>query len=90
MAATLDEGVRPEAATFVAGDACALPAEYSGAFDAVLALNLLDRVPDPVRVLQQVRAPRCMFWEAGPARLLRGAARAGMCALKECMLGAPI
>jgi hypothetical protein len=38
------------------GDACALPPAYSGTFDVVLAANLLDRVPDPQRVLQQVRA----------------------------------
>ncbi len=38
------------------GDACALPDEYAGAFDVVLAANLMDRVPDPQRVLQQARA----------------------------------
>ncbi len=41
------------------GDACSLPEAYTGTFDAVLAANLLDRVPDPLRVLQQVRGNLC-------------------------------
>ena len=37
------------------GDACGLPAEMAGQYDAVLAANLLDRVPEPQRVLAQAR-----------------------------------
>lgn len=53
------------------GDACALPSTFAGAYDAVLCANLLDRVPDPARVLQQARdalapgAPLCAVYGLG-------------------------
>lgn len=55
VSAALDDGVDAERVTFLQGDACALPADMAGAYDAVLCANLLDRVPDPARVLQQAR-----------------------------------
>lgn len=55
VSAALDDGVDAERVTFLQGDACALPADMAGAYDAALCANLLDRVPDPARVLQQAR-----------------------------------
>jgi SAM-dependent methyltransferase len=43
----------PPNATFLAGDALALPFP-DGAFATVAALNLLDRVPDPARALREL------------------------------------
>lgn len=40
--------------TFALGDACHLPSSYQGSFDAVLASNLLDRVPEPLQLLKQI------------------------------------
>mmetsp|Transcript_12956 Transcript_12956/g.22861 ORF Transcript_12956/g.22861 Transcript_12956/m.22861 type:complete len:891 (+) Transcript_12956:156-2828(+) len=56
LSASLDEGLDTSRATFITGDACALPASYTASFDAVVVANLLDRVPDPQRMLQQARA----------------------------------
>ncbi|KAJ9513718.1 hypothetical protein QJQ45_015472 [Haematococcus lacustris] len=56
VAAVIDDAIDTTRTVFVTGDACNLPDSYHGMFDLVLAANLMDRVPDPQRVLQQARA----------------------------------
>lgn len=51
--AQLDASIDAARVTFLQGDACALPADL-GTFDAVLAANLLCRVPDPQACLQGI------------------------------------
>ena len=55
VTAALEEGIDASRVRFIHGDACALPADL-GMFDAVLAANVLDRVPDPAKLLTQIAA----------------------------------
>lgn len=55
VTAQLDDDVDTERVRFIRGDACALPSSL-GTFDAVLAANLLDCVPEPAKLLKQVAA----------------------------------
>jgi putative 4-mercaptohistidine N1-methyltranferase len=48
-------GVHPERITFIVGDALDIP-ERLGRFDLVLAANLVDRVPDPVKLLEGLKS----------------------------------
>lgn len=50
--AKLPEGVHPDRAMFAQGDACAL-ADTLGPFDAILAANLLCRLPSPLAFLNR-------------------------------------
>ena len=47
-------GIHTQAVRFVQGDACSLPRDLGGPFDAVLMSNLLDRVPDPEQCLASI------------------------------------
>uniref|UniRef100_A0A383W2U2 Generic methyltransferase n=1 Tax=Tetradesmus obliquus TaxID=3088 RepID=A0A383W2U2_TETOB len=53
VVAKIDPAIDASRCTFLQGDACALPADL-GTFDAVLAANLLCRVPDPALCLKQI------------------------------------
>lgn len=53
VALTLPAGVHSERATFLTADAQKLPGDL-GVFDCVVALNLLDRLPDPAAFLQSL------------------------------------
>jgi len=55
LTATVEPGVDASRLRFLQGDACALPAGL-GSFDAVLAANLLCRVPSPAACLEQIDA----------------------------------
>lgn len=55
VTAALEDGIDTSRVRFVHGDACALPLDL-GTFDAVLAANVLDRVPDPAKLLGQIAA----------------------------------
>jgi 5-histidylcysteine sulfoxide synthase/putative 4-mercaptohistidine N1-methyltranferase len=55
---------RPERITFRRGDACSLPAEYAG-FDAVLAANLLCRLPSPRAFLGRLGGARGLVKPGG-------------------------
>lgn len=58
----------PANASFAVADALALPFP-DGAFDTVVALNLIDRVPDPLRALDEaarVTAPRGLLLVGSP------------------------
>jgi SAM-dependent methyltransferase len=71
LAAAVEAGARlglPGNATFAVADALALPFP-DGAFDTVVALNLIDRVPDPARALDEaarVTAPRGILLVGSP------------------------
>jgi SAM-dependent methyltransferase len=73
LAAALDVRARarfdaPGNASFAAADALALPFP-DGAFDTVVALNLIDRVPDPARALAEaarVTAPQGLLLVGSP------------------------
>ena len=51
--ASMSPGCKPENAEFMQGDACNLP-EDLGPADAVLAANLLCRLPEPRKFLQRL------------------------------------
>lgn len=51
--ARLPEGIDPERTRFTTGDAMNLPSDL-GAFDIVLAANLLCRLPDPAQLLKRL------------------------------------
>ncbi|GAX79951.1 hypothetical protein CEUSTIGMA_g7390.t1 [Chlamydomonas eustigma] len=60
VAAVLEETVDTARVKFLQGDACRLPSDLaSGTFDAVLVANVLDRVPDPSRLLSQMAEALC-------------------------------
>jgi putative 4-mercaptohistidine N1-methyltranferase len=50
----LDKELKRSNCRFQVGDALNLPSDF-GSFELVLAVNLLDRVPDPVRLLAQLK-----------------------------------
>jgi len=53
--AALEDGIDCSRVRFVHGDACSLPSGLGlGSFDAVLVTHVIDRVPDPVRLIKQV------------------------------------
>ncbi|CAM9134685.1 unnamed protein product [Pylaiella littoralis] len=54
--AALPEGTIPSRARFFEGDACSLDVEKLGSFDAVLASNLLCRLPKPQSFLEDLPA----------------------------------
>ena len=55
VTAALEDGIDCSRVRFVHGDACSLPSGLGlGSFDAVLVSNVMDRVPDPQRLLKQV------------------------------------
>eukprot|EP00903_Cladosiphon_okamuranus_P013496 g12571.t1 len=54
--AVLPEGTVPSRASFSQGDACSLDVEALGSFDAVLASNLLCRLPKPQSFLEDLPA----------------------------------
>lgn len=55
MTAALEDGIDCSRVRFVHGDACSLPSSLGlGSFDAVLVSNVIDRVPDPQKLLYQV------------------------------------
>eukprot|EP00878_Enallax_costatus_P014767 GHUV01015451.1.p1 GENE.GHUV01015451.1~~GHUV01015451.1.p1 ORF type:complete len:274 (+),score=77.92 GHUV01015451.1:494-1315(+) len=51
--ASIDDAIDTSRCTFQQGDACALPSDL-GTFDAILAANLLCRVPDPQACLHGI------------------------------------
>jgi SAM-dependent methyltransferase len=53
LAATIPDDIDVSRVQFMQGDACALPARL-GTFDAVLAANLLCRVPNPRTCLNEI------------------------------------
>eukprot|EP00798_Chlamydomonas_sp_ICE-L_P012613 gene12613-15841_t len=75
--ATVAEDVDRERVTFMQGDACNLPADLPS-FDAVLAANLLCRLPEPTKFLESMSnvgspntRPRIVDQNPGPKRVAR-------------------
>ena len=62
--ATLPDGVDASQVHFRRADACSLPADYAG-FDAVLASNLLCRLPSPRAFLGRLGGPRGLVRPGG-------------------------
>ena len=64
VVATIDPSVDRERVRFRVADACALPVDLLG-FDAVLAANLLDRLPSPRAFLERLGGPRGLVRPGG-------------------------
>lgn len=62
--ASIDPAIDRSRVTFRQADACSLPAEYVG-FDAVLAANLICRLPSPKAFLGRLAGPRGLVRPGG-------------------------